>query len=208
MIRVKATKRVKRSVGDRIVDNSLVFSVGEKIIFPSHGPCLIDAVVHKLVGGTTMTFYRLARLDDTGGELFIPVDKIRELRIRRLLRRSEIPELLNRLSRKGKPIILPTTPRNWKQRTLDCSRLLASGRPIDLAEVVESLTDLNQARALGPRDRENLERAKRFLVCEIAEVSGDTRLAVTERIDIALNVRKSKNTRGRETGSRQYNRTI
>jgi len=63
---------------------------------------------------------------------------------------------------------------------------------MDLVEVVESLTDLNEARALGSQDRQNLERAKRLLVCEIAEVSGDTRSAVTERIDIALNVRKSK----------------
>ena len=75
---------VKRSTGARIVDNSLVLAVGEKIIFPSHGPCLIDAVVHKLVGDIRITFYRLARLDDNGGELFVPVDKIREFGIRLL----------------------------------------------------------------------------------------------------------------------------
>jgi CarD family transcriptional regulator len=183
---------VKRSTGARVVDNSLVLNVGEKIIFPSHGPCLIDAVVHKLIGDIRITFYRLARLDDNGGELFVPVDKIREFGIRRLLQRSEIPELLSRLRRKSKPVILPTTPRNWKQRAFDCLKLLASGTAKDLVEIVESLTDLNEVRALGSRDRENLERAKRLLVCEIAEVSGDTRTAVTERIDMALNVRKSK----------------
>jgi RNA polymerase-interacting CarD/CdnL/TRCF family regulator len=178
--------------GARISKSSLIFKVGDKIIFASQGPCLIDAVVHKVVGDTMMIFYRLARLDDTGGKLFVPVDKIRKFPIRPLLQRSEIPELLSRLGQKGKPIIFPTTPQNWKQRSLDCSRLLASGRATDLADVVESLTDLNETRALGSRDRENLARAKRLLACEIAEVSGDTRLAVTERIDIALDVRRSK----------------
>ena len=46
----------------------MTLSVGEKIILPSHGPCLIDAVVNKLVGGSSMTFYRLAPLEDSGGE--------------------------------------------------------------------------------------------------------------------------------------------
>jgi len=188
-------------MGARIVDNALIFSIGDKIIFPSHGPCLIDAVVRKLVGDTTITFYRLARLEDSGGKLFIPVDKIREFQIRRLLQRSEIPQLLSRLSRKSKPVALATTPRNWKQRAFDCSRLLASGTAMELVEVVESLTDLNEARALGSQDRQNLERAKRLLVCEIAEASGDARSAVTERIDIALNVRKCKKAGGCETSS-------
>ena len=170
----------------------MTLSVGEKIILPSHGPCLIDAVVNKLVGGTSMTFYRLAPLEDSGGELFIPVDKITGLGIRQLLRPSEIPKLLSRLSPLGKPAVLPAAARNWKQRAIDRSKLLASGSAFDLAELVESLTELNEARALATHDRQTLERAKKLLVCEIAEVLGDSKFAVAERIDRALQVRKAQ----------------
>lgn len=177
----------------------MTLSIGEKIILPSHGPCLIDAVVNKLVGGTSMTFYRLAPLEDSGGELFIPVDKIKGLGIRQLLRRSEIPKLLSRLSQEGKPTVLPTTARNWKQRAIDRSKLLASGSAFDLAELVESLTELNEARALATHDRQTLERAKKLLVCEIAEVLGDSKSAVAERIDRALQVRKAERGGSHET---------
>ena len=169
----------------------MTLSIGEKIILPSHGPCVIDAVVDKLVGGMSATFYRLAPLEDGGGELFIPVDKITKLGIRQLLRRSEIPKLLNRLNREAKSIILPTTARNWKQRAIDHSKLLASGSAFDLAAIVESLTELNEARALAPHDRQTLERAKKLLVCEIAEVLGETKSVVKERIDKALQVRRA-----------------
>jgi len=169
----------------------MTLSIGEKIILPSHGPCLIDAVVNKLVGGTSATFYRLAPLEDSGGELFIPVDKITGLGIRQLVGRSEIPKLLGRLGQEAKKTILPTTARNWKQRAIDHSKLLASGSAFDLAEIVESLTELNETRALAPHDRQTLERAKKLLVCEIAEVLGETKTAVEERIDRALQVRKA-----------------
>ena len=169
----------------------MTLSIGEKIILPSHGPCVIDAVVDKLVGGMSTTFYRLAPLEDGGGELFIPVDKITKLGIRQLLRRSEIPKLLSRLNREAKSIVLPNTARNWKQRAIDHSKLLASGSAFDLAEIVESLTELNETRALAPHDRQTLERAKKLLVCEIAEVLGETKSAVEERIDKALQVRRA-----------------
>jgi RNA polymerase-interacting CarD/CdnL/TRCF family regulator len=169
----------------------MTLSIGEKIILPSHGPCVIDAVVDKLVGGMSTKFYRLAPLEDNGGELFIPVDKITKLGIRQLLRRSEIPKLLGKLSREAKSIILPTSARNWKQRAIDHSKLLASGSAFDLAEIIESLTELNEARALAPHDRQTLERAKKLLVCEIAEVLGETKPVVEERIDKALQVRRA-----------------
>ena len=54
----------------------MTLSIGEKVSLPSHGPCVIGAVVNKQVGGTSTAFYRLAPLEDNGGELFIPVDKI------------------------------------------------------------------------------------------------------------------------------------
>jgi CarD family transcriptional regulator len=159
-------------------------SVGEKIIFPSHGPCLIGAVVDKLVGGMSTSFYRLAPLENISGELFVPVDKMKALGIRQLMNRSEIPKLLGHLKCET------VKAKNWKQRAIDNTRLLASGSAFDLAEIVESLTELNETKTLAPHDRQTLERAKKLLICEIAEVLGENKSAAEERIDKALQRRK------------------
>ena len=165
----------------------MLLSVGSKIVYPHQGPCLIDAVVQKVVGGRPTSFYQLARLDDIGGALFVPVDKIGDLKIRQLTPRSDIPKLLRRLRRPA------STTMNWKQRAIDNLKLLASGSAFDLAEVVESLTELNEARTLSPRDREMLDRARRILICEISEVTGETKSVTEEQVDQALNVREKSN---------------
>jgi CarD family transcriptional regulator len=167
---------------------------GNKVVYPYQGPCIIGAVVKKVIGGRPINFYQLALLDGSGGELFIPVEKISGLGIRQLMARSEIPKLLGLLRKPA------ATPTNWKQRAIDNFKLLTSGSAFDLAEVVESLTELNETRVLSPRDRQTLDRARRILICEISEVTGETKGAAEEQVDLALNVRK-KHEASRKKGS-------
>ena len=173
----------------------MMLSVGNKIVYPYQGPCLIGAVVKKVVGGKPTSFYQLARLDEIGGALLVPVNKIGALKIRQLMTKSDIPKLLRRLKKPASTVM------NWKQRATDNLKLLASGSPLDLADVVESLTELNEARTLSLRDREMLDRARRMLICEISEVMGATKSAAEEQIDQALNVRKKHEATGRKKGS-------
>ena len=162
----------------------MILTVGNKVIYPSQGPCLIGAGVNKVVDGRATSFYPLAPLEDSGGEVFVPVDKAQAIGIRQLLERSEIPKLLGHLKKTA------GTAKNWRQRTLDNLKLLSSGSAFDLAEVVESLTELNQTKALSPQDRQTLDRARKLLICEISEVMGETKSAAEEQVDKALKMGK------------------
>ena len=161
-------------------------TVGNKVNYPHQGPCRIDEVVDRVVNGRSMSFYHLAVLDDRGGKLLVPTDKVEALGIRRLLERSEIPKLFRHPQKTAAPAT------NWKQRAIEHSKLLTSGSPFDLAAVVESLTELNDTKALSPRERETLDRAKKFLICEISEVTGETRSAAEEYLDQALKARRKQ----------------
>ena len=159
-------------------------NVGNKVNYPNQGPCLVASVVNKEVAGNSMSFYRLALLDDSGGELFVPVGKVEESGLRQLLKTSEIPVLLEQLTKCGE------VSKDWKQRARDHMKLLLSGAAFDLAEVVGSLTTLNSCKALSVRENFVLEKAKRLLVCEISEVLGNTRIAAEEMINGALKGRE------------------
>jgi len=161
-------------------------TVGNKVNYPHQGPCRIDEVVDRVVDGRPMSFYHLAILDDSGGRLLVPKDKVQALGIRRLLERSQIPKLFGQLKKATAPAS------NWKQRAIEHSKLLTSGSPFDLAAVVESLTELNETKALSPRERQTLDRAKKLLICEISEVMGETRSAAEEYIDQALKARRKQ----------------
>lgn len=160
--------------------------VGRKVVYPCQGPCLIGAVVRRIIDDRTMTFYHLLVLNDGGGELFVPADKIEAIGIRPLLKRSEIPELMERLKKPA------ASADNSRQRAVDNLRLLASGSAFNLAEVVESLTELNETKSLSIGERRTLERAKRLLVCELSEVLGKTKEEAERQIDKALGARKKR----------------
>ena len=38
----------------------MTLTVGTKVIYPSQGPCLIDSIVQKEIGGHPVSFYQLA----------------------------------------------------------------------------------------------------------------------------------------------------
>jgi RNA polymerase-interacting CarD/CdnL/TRCF family regulator len=170
----------------------MILKVGNKVVYPSQGPCRIGAVVKKEFGGRPQKFYPLAVMNDSGDVLFVPVHKIKTLGIRQLMQKSEIPKLLSFLSRQTETAVLPTTAMDWKQRVIDNSALLASGSAFDLAKIIASLTELNETKALSPRDRQVLDKARKNLICEISEVIGESKSAAENQLDDALKIMKGR----------------
>jgi len=170
----------------------MTMTVGDKVVYPGRGPCLIDAVVKKVVCGMSVSFYRLALLDDTRAELFVPVNKSGDLNTRALLDRSEIPKLLARLKTHAGATKDPGAAKNWRQREQNNVKLFSSGSIFELAQMVESLTQLSTTKSLPAHDREALYRARKLLICEISEVMGESKTAAEARIDRVLEPGKNK----------------
>jgi RNA polymerase-interacting CarD/CdnL/TRCF family regulator len=140
-------------------------------------------------------FYQLLVLNDGGGDLFIPVDKIAAVGIRRLIELAEIPALLDHLTQPA------SVADNYRQRRLYIMKLFASGSVFDLAEIVGSLTELNKVRPLSFGENKTLEKAKGLLVCEIAEVAAISRDAARAQVEAALETRARKAKGGAATRS-------
>ena len=129
-----------------------------------------------------MSFYQLHVLHEGGGDLFIPVEKAGTSGIRPLLQKSEIPKLLGQLKRR------PVSDTNYRDRARNNLKLMASGSAFDLAEVVESLTELRETKNLSFSEHKMLEKARGLLVCEISEVMGESKAEAQARVDRALEI--------------------
>ena len=161
-------------------------NVGNKIVYPSQGPCLIGSIVKRVIDGEPMTFYQLIILDEQGGDLFIPVDKVEAIGIRLLIGKNEIPALLDQLK---KPADLGV---DLKQRSSNNVKRLASGSAFDLAEIIESLTELRETKSLSFGESKRLEKAKGLLVCEVSEALEVSKQEAEQQIDDALKARNGK----------------
>ena len=168
-------------------------TIGEKISYPCQGPCLVGSMVNRVIDGAPIAFYQLVVLNDAGGKLLIPTDRVRAVGIRPLLKKSEIPKLLDRLSQ-------PTqSTENSRERARYNLKLLTSGSAFKLAELVESLSELSETKTLSFGEHRTLERAKKLLICEISEVTGESEERAEEQIDKALKTRKGEPGRTRES---------
>jgi len=141
-------------------------TVGNKVVYPSQGPCRIGHIVKRDVAGTPIRFYHLVILGDSGGKLYVPVEKAQDIGVRLLLDKSEIPKLFGQPKR---------SLGNGRQQAIENSKLFSSGSPFDLAMIVQSLTDLKTTRTLTLGQSRTLEKARRLLICEISEVLEETK---------------------------------
>jgi RNA polymerase-interacting CarD/CdnL/TRCF family regulator len=158
----------------------MLLSEGNKVSYPLQGPCLIGPVVTKVIGGERTDFHHLIPLGEGGAELFVPFGQVPAQGVRRLLYKSEIPAVLDRLKQPA------PADKNWRQRAADHVRLFASGLALDLAQVIASLTAMRRMNRLATNDVGTLERARRMLIREIAEVTGESDRAAEASIDEAL----------------------
>lgn len=164
----------------------MILNVGKRVVYPCQGPCLISSIEKKIINDRPMMFYQLLVLAEGGGMLFIPVDKIRALGIRPLLKKTDVLKLLEQLKKPS-----PSSD-DYRQRARDNSKRFASGSAFDLAEIIESLTELGETKSLSLGERKSLERAKSLLACEISEVMGRTKEEAEQQIDESLRARKEK----------------
>lgn len=161
----------------------MLMAVGNKVVYPRQGPCLIGRIVNKDINGSPMNFYHLVVLGDAG-ELYVPVDKARAIGVRHLLDKAEIPKLLEQLT------MTAASVGTWRQRTDYNLKLFNTGSAFDLAEIVESLTELSASKTLSLGELRTLDRARVLLIREICEVTGETKAAVELQVDAALKARE------------------
>jgi len=163
----------------------MMFNIGRKVVYPGQGPCRIGPVVKKVIGGQAGSYYRLVSLAENSEAVLVPVDKIGGLGIRRLITKSEVSRVLRHLAIPCQRLA------NWKQRDFINLKRLSSGSVDDLAEIIQSLTELNSRRPLAPRERQILDRARRMLICEISEATGESKCITEGYLDSALGDRQS-----------------
>ena len=157
----------------------MAFEIGDKVIYPNHGLGVIERIETKTIMGTTCGFYQLRMAGET--TVFVPVDNVDGVGLRRAINDDEVQRLFNLLG-DGKI----DSHQNWKGRFKDNSDRMRSGSIYDVVEVLKSLTFLSKSKSLSFREKRMLDRAKFLVVSEITEVMGEKTPTVEGKVEKAL----------------------
>jgi len=158
----------------------LEFKVGDKVVYPNHGVGVIEQVARRAIGDEESRFYCL-RILSTDSTVMVPVANTSAVGLRKVLSRRQMTNVMKVLKTQD-----VTTYDDWKGRFQANSEKMRSGDVRAVAEVLKSLTVLNEVKPLSYRERRMLDRARFLLISELAEAAGKESGEIEIKIDGAL----------------------
>ena len=143
-------------------NNSMLFEVGETVVYPHHGAATIIEVKNRTIRGETKLYLKL---NVTQGDLTIevPADNVDLVGVRDVIGKEGLDRVFEVLR-------APFTeePTNWSRRYKANLEKLASGDVIKVSEVVRDLWRRDQDRGLSAGEKRMLAKARQILISELA----------------------------------------
>ena len=168
----------------------MTFDVGQKVVYPNHGVCLVEEISTNGFG-TEQELYVL-RLLSNNSKVMVPKDNLELVGLRPLCSGEEIRTLFGILEDGN-----IDTYKDWKGRYKQNLDKMKTGRLIDVAEVLKNLRLVSQRKSLSFREKKMYERAKYFIVSEVAHVRSITEREAEEQVEAALTSSLAKRQRAR-----------
>lgn len=166
----------------------MIFKVGQKVVYPTQGVAIVEQIEARRINGEEHVFY-LLRLHANDSVVMVPTNNADEIGLRCPIAKRKCDELLEILAQD-----FDAPPTDWKDRFKGFSEMMRKGDLFAVAEVLKTLTYLNQTKPLSFREKQMLERAHYLVVSEMAMVCRKSEAAVAPKVDEALNRACQKHT--------------
>lgn len=158
----------------------MAFKVGQKVVYPNHGVSLIEEISKAAFDGVEQTFYHL-RLLSNNSKVMVPEENLDLVGLRPLGETKDIEKLFGILEDGN-----IDTYKDWKGRYKQNLDKMKTGRLIEVADVLKNLCLVSQKKSLSFREKKMYERAKYFIVSEVAHVRDIEEMDAESTVEDAL----------------------
>ena len=160
---------------------NLEFKIGETVVYPKHGVGEIIKVESMEISSIKTQFY-VVKMEQSKLTIRVPLDKQKEVGLRKISSKKIIEEVFNIL--KLKPKIRRIM---WSRRAQEYETKIYSGDPIRISEVVRDLFRKNTQSEQSYSERQMFQVAIERLAREVAAVEKTDYFQSTEKIESILN---------------------
>jgi CarD family transcriptional regulator len=154
--------------------------VGQKVAYPNHGVCKVEAIQNKQDGAKTEEFYSL-RVLSNNSSILVPKHKAETIGIRPVIKPIQCEVLMKFLAED-----FDNPAGDWKARSREFAAKFQTGDIFAVADVLKKLTYLMQSKSLSFREQRMIEKAKFLVVSELAIVCSQPECSVEEKVDKSL----------------------
>ena len=142
----------------------MTFKVGQKLVYPNHGVTVVETIAADSIDGNEQMYYHL-RLLSNNSKVMVPKANLDLVGLRPLCQTRDVRALFEILEDGN-----IDTYKDWKGRYKQNLDKMKTGRLTDVAEVLKNLRLVSQRKSLSFREKKMYERAKYFIVSEVAHV--------------------------------------
>jgi CarD family transcriptional regulator len=167
----------------------VTFKVGQKLVYPSHGVTVVENIAPGSIDGNEQTYYHL-RLLSNNSKVMVPKANLELVGLRPLCQTREVRVLFEILEDGN-----IDTYKDWKGRYKQNLDKMKTGRLTEVAEVLKNLRLVSQRKSLSFREKKMYERAKYFIVSEVAHVKDIDEREAETLVERSLNSSLEKRTK-------------
>src|SRR5262249_5936161 len=142
---------------------TVMFKVGEKVVYPAHGVGVIEGIQTRVVSGSERKFYML-RILDSDMTIMIPTENVNAVGLRRIIGKDMVAKVYRILRDKKVEIDQQT----WNRRYREYTEKIKTGSVLEIAKVLRDLFVLKGDKELSFGERKMLDTARNLLGKELA----------------------------------------
>jgi CarD family transcriptional regulator len=172
-----------------------MFKIGQKVVYPNHGVGMVEKIEPGSIDGVEQTYFHL-RLLSNNSKVMVPKANLDLVGLRPLCPTGEIRQLFDML--KDGQI---DTYKDWKGRYKQNLDKMKTGELAEVARVLKNLRLVSQKKSLSFREKKMYERARYFIVSEVAHVKNISEEEAEQKVDRFLESSIEKRTEMLEAAS-------
>lgn len=169
----------------------MTFKVGQKVVYPNHGVSLVEKIEPGQIDGVAQVYYHLKLLGNNS-RVMVPKTNLELVGLRPLCQQREVRALFDILEDGN-----IDTYKDWKGRYKQNLDKMKTGQLVEVAEVLKNLRLVSQRKSLSFREKKMYERAKYFIVSEVAHVKNISERESEDLVERALSSSLEKRQRAK-----------
>ena len=154
------------------------FQPGDKAVYPGHGVAEVTGKETRDLAGFETEGYLLQALGK-GMTLFVPMNNVGRVGLRRLVDEEQVSQVYDVLRRRDEKISTAT----WNRRHREYMEKIKTGSLLQIASVLRDLCILRSGKELSYGEKNMLETARGLLVQELALAKEQGEEDVAREID-------------------------
>ena len=138
-----------------------MYDIGDKVLYPSHGAGIIEAIEDRVVLGKKQSYY-IMRMPSEEMTVMIPKESCKEIGVRYIISQEEAIKVLEAFRTEK-----ITEDDNWNRRQRENIVKIKSGNIYQVLGVVKALMIREREKGLSTSERKMLNMSRQIFVSEI-----------------------------------------